>query len=141
MPADEKLDVVVYNRQGRPHAKELPRPIIKELRRILKPERDWTVIDAEWLKPENKLFLFDILKHNGENLRRFSYEERYRLLPRAYISPYVQTLPILTTVQKCMQVVNDPTPHVEGLVFKSPTSKGFHDSSIVRCRKVVIAKQ
>lgn len=139
LPADPEKEVVVYNRQGRPHKKLLPEMIEVELRRILKPESDWTVIDAEWLKPENKLFLFDILKLNGENLRRLTYEDRYKLLPRAYLSPFVQTLPLLTTQEKCLAALASPEEHIEGLVFKALKSKGFDDTSIVRCRKRVSA--
>ena len=93
--------------------------IVAELRRILRPEDHWTVLDAEWLKPENKLYLFDVLKLNGENLRRLTYEERYKLLPRAYLSPFVQTLPLLTTTEKCMKALSSTEEQVEGLVFKS----------------------
>ncbi|MBX3020100.1 MAG: hypothetical protein KF799_00360 [Bdellovibrionales bacterium] len=135
LPADPKLEVIAYNRQGRPHKKLLPEEIVEELRRLIQPQKGWTVIDCEWLKPENKLFLFDILKDSDENLRRLTYAERYELLPRAYISPYIQTLPLLTSPRKCMDVLTSDDEHSEGLVFKSLNSKGFEDTSIVRCRK------
>lgn len=131
-PADA---VIAYNRQGRPHQMLLPDKIAAELRRIFKPENGWTVIDAEWLKPEGKLFVFDILKKDDLLLRRLSYGERYALLPRSYISPHVKTLPILSTPEKCMAVLATPDDYIEGLVFKSLTTKGFSDTSIVRCRK------
>lgn len=133
--ADAKEAPIVYNRQGRPHAIPLSKEITAELRRVLSLESGWTVIDGEWLKPENKLFLFDILKLNGESLRPLSYQERYNLLPRSYISPHLQTLPLLQTAEKCMEILGRSEPWVEGLVFKAPNSKGFHDTSIVRCRK------
>ncbi len=133
--ADESEDVTVYNRQGKPHKMLLPPVIIKELRRILRLKDGWTVIDAEWLKPENKLFIFDVLKQDDRILRPLSYEQRYKLLPRAYISPNVQTLPLYTTASKCMEILANEEEHVEGLVFKAPTTKGFEDTSIVRCRK------
>lgn len=133
--ADENKDAIAYNRQGRPHKKLLPDNIVEELRRILKPESGWTIIDAEWLKPESKLFIFDILKRDDENLRRMTYAERYELLPRAYISPFISTPPLLTTVAKCMELLQSSEPHVEGLVFKALSTKGFEDTSIVRCRK------
>lgn len=138
LPADPELEAIAYNRQGRPHKKLLPPEIIEELRRIFKLESDWTVLDTEWLKPEGKLFLFDILKFNGENLRRKTYLERWSLLPRSYLSPHVETLPLVTSAQKCMDILASPKPHVEGLVFKSPDTKGFEDTSIVRCRKARI---
>ena len=128
-------DPIAYNRQGRLHKKLLPAEIVAELMRIIRPEKNWTVIDAEWLKPENKLYIFDILKKDGKGLGRMTYGERFKLLPRDYISPYVQTLPLLKTVDKCMEVLGKEDEHIEGLVFKSMMSKGFSDSAIVRCRK------
>lgn len=135
MSADPDDDVIAYNRQGRPHKMLLPDKIASELRRIFNPEKGWTVIDAEWLKPEGKLFVFDMLKKDDKLLRRLSYGERYKQLPRAYISPHVKTLPILTSPEKCMDVLATPDAYIEGLVFKSLNTKGFEDTSIVRCRK------
>jgi len=135
MSADDSKPIVAYNRQGRPHQMLLPDKIGRELRRIFDLEEGWTVIDAEWLKPKNKLFIFDILKLNDKLLRRMSYAERYALLPKSYISPFVKTLPLLSTSEKCMSVLASPEEYIEGLVFKSLTSKGFEDTSIVRCRK------
>lgn len=133
--ADEKVAPVVYNRQGRPHKIPLSPKITKELRRIFELKEDWTVIDAEWLKPEEQLFVFDLLKLDGKTLRPMAYIDRYALLPKSYISPHVKTLPLYTTASKCMDVLSSSEKHIEGLVFKSPTSKGFDDTAIVRCRK------
>lgn len=127
-------EVIVYNRQGRPHAKALSPDITAELRRLLAPTEGFNVFDAEWLKPENKIYLFDLLKQDGQLLNRLTYRERHARLPRAYISKHVSTLPILTTVERCLEVLADPDPLVEGLVFKADR-KGFADTSIVRCRK------
>jgi ATP-dependent DNA ligase len=137
LPADPKEEPIAYNRQGRPHAKLLPDEIVRELRRVFDLTEDWTIVDTEWLKPENKLFVFDCLKLNGKLLRTSTYLERWKLLPRMYISPHIQTLPLLTTVEKCMEVLAGEDPLLEGLVFKSAQSKGFEDTSIVRCRKKV----
>ncbi len=133
--ADSDEAVVAYNRQGRPHSILLPEKIAKELRRVLDLQEGWTVIDAEWLKPKNQLFIFDVLKLNGKVLRRMSYAERFALLPKSYISPHVKTLPLLTTPEKCMDILASEEDHIEGLVFKSLTTKGFEDTSIIRCRK------
>lgn len=135
LSAGAPIGPIVYNRQGRPHKKLLPDDITQELRRIFELHDGWTVIDAEWLKPEEKLFIFDILKLDGKLLRTLSYRERYALLPRSYISPHVQTLPLLTTQAKCLEILNRPEDYIEGLVFKALASKGFSDTSIVRCRK------
>lgn len=135
LSADENAEPIAYNRQGRQHKKLLPAEIAAELRRILDLKSGWTVIDCEWLKPKGQLFLFDILKLNEKSLRPMTYADRHALLPKAYISPHVKTLPLLTTASKCMQVLQSPEEYIEGLVFKSLHAKGFDDTSIVRCRK------
>jgi ATP-dependent DNA ligase len=135
LSADRNEECIVYNRLGRPHKKLLPEEIAVELHRILDLRTGWTVLDAEWLKPENKLFLFDILKFNDKVLRSLSYKDRYALLPKSYISPFIKTLPLLDTSEKCMKVLKSPEDYIEGLVFKSPLTKGFEDTSIIRCRK------
>ncbi len=132
--ADPNDAPLAYNRHGEIHKKLIPEAIVSELRRLFQPKKGWNVIDAEWLKPENKLFVFDFIKQEGELLTRLTYLERWKLLPRAYISPTLSTLPLLTTIEKCMEILDKPAPHVEGLVFKSQTTRGFEDSSIVRCR-------
>ena len=136
LPSDLKKEPIAYNRQGRPHKKLLPDEIIAELQRLFKVKNGWTVIDAEWIKPENKLYIFDILKQDGKILRALTYTERWKLLPRLYISRHLQTLPLLTSVEKCMEVLAREEESIEGLVFKAAGSKGFEDTSIVRCRKV-----
>ncbi|MGE4133769.1 MAG: hypothetical protein AB7F86_19180 [Bdellovibrionales bacterium] len=133
--ADASKETVVYNRQGQPHKLKFPDTMELELRRLLTFKEGWTVLDAEWLKPEGRLYLFDVLKLDDQLLRRLSYPERHKLLPRSYISPQIKTLPILTNSERCMAVLAGDEPHVEGLVFKSLSTKGFEDTSIVRCRK------
>jgi hypothetical protein len=132
--ADPDVAPLAYNRHGALHKKLLPDPIIRELRRLFQPAKGWNVIDTEWLKPEGKLFVFDLVKREGELLSRLTYPERWALLPRAYISPAISTLPLLRELDKCLEVLKAPGPHVEGLVFKSGTTRGFEDTSIVRCR-------
>lgn len=135
LSADPSQETIAYNRQGRPHKKLLPPKIIQELRRVFTLDQGWTVLDTEWLKPEGKLFIFDILKLDDQILRRLSYGERWNLLPKSYISPQLRTLPLLTTPEQCMKVLVSVEDHIEGLVFKSLHTKGFEDTSIVRCRK------
>lgn len=126
---------VVYTRQGKPHKMLLSKEIVSELQRIFKPESGWTIIDAEWIKPDSKLYIFDVLKLNNQNLRSLTYPERWKLLPKLFLSPHVQTLPLFSTVDDCMEILANPAEHIEGLVFKSTQSKGFEDTSIIRCRK------
>lgn len=135
LSADPNVSALAYNRQGQLHKKLLPREVELELRRLFQPKEGWTIIDSEWLKPENKLYIFDVLKMDDKILSGLTYSERWNLLPKLYISPYVQTLPILTTVEKCMEALSSEEEHIEGLVFKSTRSKGFRDTGIVRCRK------
>lgn len=134
--ADPLVEPYAYNRQGRIHKKLLPKPVISELRRLFTPERQWNVIDAEWLKDTDKLFVFDLLKLNGDTLVRLNYAERWNLLPRAFISPSISILPVFTSLNQCLEALQNPEPYIEGLVFKSQSSPGFEDTSIVRCRKV-----
>lgn len=135
IPASGDKGIIAYNRQGRPHKMLLPDNICGELRRIFELKTGWTVIDAEWLKPRNKLFIFDLLKLDDKLLRSLSYAERYALLPKSYISPHVKTLPLIRTTDKCLDVLATKEDYIEGLVFKSLNSRGFEDTSIVRCRK------
>lgn len=131
-PADE---VLAYNRQGVFHKKEVPDDVAAELRRLFLPTSGWAVVDAEWLKPQNKVYVFDYLKKDGVILRGNTYQERYDLLPRLYISPIVETLPLLKTLDKCLATLEREEATLEGLVFKALDTPGFNDTSIIRCRK------
>jgi ATP-dependent DNA ligase len=135
LSADPRESVVAYNRHGRPHKKILPPKMAEELKRIFPLTRGWTVVDGEWLKTKNRLFIFDVMKLNDKSLRSLSYAERYQFLPRLYISPHVRTLPLLMSVPKCMEVLASSDEDIEGLVFKSLRARGFEDSSIIRCRR------
>jgi len=133
IPADPDQEILAFNRQGQLHQKEVPDTIIQELRRIFAPATGWTVIDSEWLKPKDRVYVFDLLKLQDETLQRLPFEARWKLLPRAYISPHIQTLGVITTLDGCLDVLRETESWIEGLVFKSP-SPGFEDSSIIRCR-------
>lgn len=126
---------LIYNRKGQLHKEVLPEAIADELKRIFRPAKDWNVIDAEWLKPKQTIFVFDFLKQDGKILDNLSFAERYELLPKLYLSPYISTLPVFKTVERCMSYLSsDLPPFIEGLVFRSAFTRGFADSSIVRCR-------
>jgi len=130
--------VLVYNRQGRFHKKVMPTEMVTEVRRIFSPKKGWTVIDAEWLKGEDKLYVFDIMKKEGELLRKFTFPERWKLLPRLYLSPHVMTLPLIKGLEECLEALKGSEPHIEGLIFKSLTTPGFSDTSIIRCRRSAV---
>lgn len=133
--SDSSQEIIAYNRTGQRHSKALTPQITSELRRIFQPEKGWSVIDGEWLKPEEKIYVFDLLKREDRLLDGMNYSERYALLPRLYVSPSLQTLPPLKTLEACLAVLADPRPEIEGLIFRSPVTRGFLDSGIIRCRK------
>lgn len=135
IPADEKKPLLAYTRQGSPHKVKLPNIFCDELRRLFTPKSGYSVVDSEWLKGEERLFLFDCLKRNGEVLDNLSYAERYEFLPRVYKSTCVETLPVLKTLDSCLAVLERSEEWIEGLVFKAPHTIGLRDSAIVRCRK------
>ena len=126
--------VLVYNRQGQLHKKELPAAMENELRRIFQPARGWNVIDAEWIKDQDKIYAFDFLKQDDQLLRGLNFETRWKRLPRNVLSPSVQILPLLRDAKECMEALARSEEWIEGVVFKSQTP-GFEDTSIIRCRK------
>jgi ATP-dependent DNA ligase len=132
--ADPKEPLIAYTRQGKRHSLALTPSMVKELRRLFTPETGWNVVDAEWLKKEEKIFVFDFLKREGELLRTKTFPERFALLPRAFLSPHLSVLPLLKDLASCQKAMESKADHIEGLVFKSTTSTGFSDTSIVRCR-------
>jgi ATP-dependent DNA ligase len=135
IPHDPSQTIVVFNRQGHEHRKALPPVLVTELFRVFRPKAGWNILDAEWMKATDELYIFDFLKRDGVLLDRLSYLERFEMLPRVYGSAKIVTLPPLKKLHECLAVLEDPRPHVEGLVFKSPTTRGFLDSAIVRCRR------
>jgi hypothetical protein len=133
--ADPAVPLIAYNRQGRRHVAMLPPAMTRELRRLFQPAKGWTALDAEWLKPQKKLYVFDVLKREDQVLSGLTFPERHKLLPRLFISPSVSVLPVLDDVEKCLELLASDTSEIEGVVLKSATTPGFHDSSIIRCRK------
>lgn len=133
--SNESEPIIAYTRQGTHHKLGLAPKIEKEIRRLFTPSNGWNVIDAEWLKPEDKIFVFDFLRKEGKTLRAMTFPERWALLPKAFISPHLTVLPLIKDVASCQKVLETTDENIEGLVFKSSTSTGFSDSSIVRCRK------
>lgn len=131
---DSQQEIISYNRTGGRHARPLPAEVSADLRRIFGSPDGWNAIDAEWVKAEQKIYVFDYLKFHGKILMTNTYEERHSMLPRLYKSEFIETLPVLTTVDQCLKVIDNPANRVEGLVFKSRHSVGFEDTSIIRCR-------
>jgi hypothetical protein len=134
LPSEAGVAAVAYNRQGGVHQRRLPPSLVDELRRLFQPRTGWTVIDAEWLKATDELFVFDVIKREGQLLSALTYEERWNSLPRIPQSPVVHILPLLRTIDKCMEALADPRPMVEGIVLKALGTPGFSDTAIIRCR-------
>ncbi|HUP57812.1 MAG TPA: hypothetical protein VM598_10200 [Bdellovibrionota bacterium] len=132
VPADADEEIVAYNRQGQRHKKLLSPAMEKEIRRLFTPSEGYNVVEGEWLKPKELIYFFDFLKKEGKPLDRLSFAERWKLLPRAFISPHLKTLPLISKLEDCLGVLADEKDDVEGLVFKSK-SPGFADTTIVRC--------
>lgn len=135
VPADPKTPLRMLNRQGQTHRKAVPKPMEAEIRRLFQPTTGWNVVDGEWLKDEGKIYVFDFLRHEGEVLRRLTFPERYEKLPRLYLSPHLSTLPLIRDLKGCLDALESDKPWIEGLVFRSLTTPGFPDTSIIRCRK------
>jgi ATP-dependent DNA ligase len=130
--------MLFFTRQGTIHTKPIDQQLKDKLLLHYKPNSDLTVIEGEWLPyGQQKIYLFDILKCEGQDLSGLTYLERYHLLCEAgsFIYPDFRILPIIRTVDKCVEVMEDNNIEIEGLVFKSPYPY-FRDSNIVRCRKV-----
>lgn len=139
IPADKDQPLLVFNRQGQVHKKDLEDHLEAELRRLFTPKQGWNVIDAEWLKPEKRIYIFDYIKFQDKILSSLPFGKRFEFLPRIFSSDCLEVLPLIKTVQGCMDVLNTNDELIEGLVLKSMVTPGFHDSSIVRCRKVMFA--
>ena len=133
--ADPDEPIVVFTRHGTLHKRDVSPGMARELRRLFQPDSGWNAIDAEWVKPTGKVFVFDLIKRNGDVLYSRNFKERYEMLPRVYQSEIVSTLPLFYTVEKCMEAYESSAEDIEGLVFKATQTPGFSDTSIIRCRK------
>lgn len=133
-------EVVAFTRQGTRHTEAFPPQLKAYLAERYAPEAGWNVYDAEWQRQEDdrrgKLYLFDLIVLNNKPLDSATFEERHEILAgRFVLGPMLGLLPVLTTVAACMAVLEDPSPFTEGLVFRTPKCSGFHNSSLLRCRK------
>ena len=138
VPATPDNPLLIFNRQGKLHKRPILPALGRELRRIFTPAQAWNVIDGEWIKRDggnDHIYVFDFLRREGTLLTDCTFPDRFALLPRVFGSEMVTTLPILTTVSDCMTVLAEEEEQIEGLIFRSTTTKGFSDTSIIRCRK------
>lgn len=125
-------EVVAFTRQGLRHSKKIPVDLS-----LFRPTKGWTVIDAEWQKAENKIYVFDLLVQESKYLAAETYEDRHRLLLQHFVAlaPGISILPLIRDVDRALQILADKDRYTEGLVLRHIQAKGFPDSAIIRCRK------
>lgn len=133
--ANPNDSVVVFNRHGAEHKKKLEPKLEHQLRALFTPKEGWNTIDAEWLKPEQRIFVFDFLKFQDKVLSHLNFSERWEILPRIFSSDCIEVLPIINSASRCMEILSSTEDIIEGIVLKSLNTPGFQDTSIIRCRK------
>lgn len=130
-----KAEITTYTRHGRLHTQKLS----TELKFSFEAYADsdgYICLEGEWLKSENQVYLFDILRYKSDTLLFQTYRERYKLLKSIFqISPHIKLLKTHNKVDDCLRILANKDPKVEGLVFKSLDTKGWPDTAIVRCLK------
>jgi len=127
-------EITAYTRQGTKHTRKMSEAINLSFLQ-LEPEKGTSVFDCEWVKPLNQVFLFDILAHEGKVLNKLTYQERYELLETVFkITPHMRLLPLYEAASDCIAQAKNRSKYVEGLVFKALNTKGWPDTSVVRCR-------
>lgn len=132
-----KGKVSYFTRQGSLHTRKVPEILTEQLVRHLTPEKGFNVLDAEWQRQQESIYLFDVLQLEGQLLSALTYAERYQKLRKElfFIEPNIKFLPVYKSVRQCMQVLNKDEEWVEGLVFKLPHNRGWKNDAIQRCRK------
>ena len=137
MHMGEKGLIAAYTRQGTLHTKKVSTEIAEALHALFPSLEGESVIMGEWVKPQNRLFLFDVLKVDGKRLTSQDYATRHEYLPPFTGNKHVVTLPVFKTEAAAMRALSEAfeTEHIEGLVFRKADLKGIEDMGIVRCRK------
>ena len=133
-----KGELVCYTRHGTKHTKKLHTAIHDDIVEHFRPSQGFTVLVGEWQYTLKKVFLFDILKQEGESFSNLTYSERYKILrDNLFITPNVEFLPVYRTVKQCLQVLEKAKgdKFLDGLVFKNANAQGWRNTSIVRCLK------
>jgi ATP-dependent DNA ligase len=127
--------LTAYTRHGRVHTQKLS----NELKFSFESYRDkdgWLCLEGEWLKSENQVYLFDILRYKSNTLSFQTYRERLKILKSIFhISGQIKLLRTYKKVDDCLRILEGKDEHIEGLVFKAFDTKGWPDTAIVRCLK------
>jgi ATP-dependent DNA ligase len=128
-------EITCYTRHGRLHTQKLS----SELKFSFQDYADsdgYLCLEGEWLKAENQVYLFDILRYKSDTLSFQTYAERHSLLKEVFhISPHIKFLRTYKKVDDCLKILESSDAKIEGLVFKSLNTKGWPDTAIVRCLK------
>jgi ATP-dependent DNA ligase len=130
-------NVIFYTRQGNLHSAHISQELKDSIIKWFSSEKE-TVIEAEFIPQQQKIFVFDLVVDNGELLRNITYPERHELLTKNkpdILGKNIQILPILSSVISAQKLLLENNPIIEGLVFKSQIGIGFSDNFIIRCRK------
>lgn len=128
--------IMAFTRYGQLHTRKLGKEVTEQLLEF-KPKKGTNIFDCEWCPSIQKMFVFDMLVHEGKSLRFLKYMERHNKLNEMFrISPNVEFLRLVKTTKQCQTMLNKTNPFIEGLVFRYKESKGWPDTAIIRCRKV-----
>jgi ATP-dependent DNA ligase len=123
--------VTSYTRHGTLHTMTIPPEVLEGLRRWYLPEDGKkNVLEGEFVPKQKKVYLFDVIVFNSKQLVSETYLERYKLLKKDFIYPFLVVLPVLNT-----KTLSSKDEIIEGIVFKLKIGKGFSDKFIIRCRK------
>jgi len=130
-----KGQLTCFTRQGTLHTKKLPPELEASFLQYV--DRDGIlVLDGEWIKSSDQVWLFDVLKYQGRTMMFSSYKERYGILKSIYaIAANIKLSRVLKKEKDCFKVLADPDEIIEGLVLKAWETKGWPDTAIVRCLK------
>jgi ATP-dependent DNA ligase len=130
-----KGQMTCFTRQGNLHTKKLSTEL--EASFLQYADKDGIlVLDCEWIKSLDQVWLFDVLKYQGRTMMFSSYKERYGILKSIYaIAANIKLSRVLKKEKDCLKVLADPNEIIEGLVLKAWETKGWPDTAIVRCLK------
>ena len=130
-----KGQMTCFTRQGTLHTKKLSTEL--EASFLQYADKDGIlVLDCEWIKSLDQVWLFDVLKYQGRTMMFSSYKERYGILKSIYaIAANIKLSRVLKKEKDCLKVLADPNEIIEGLVLKAWETKGWPDTAIVRCLK------
>lgn len=133
---DAKSQITNFTKKGTLHTRILSDEL-DEATKTLTPKQGTNVYDCEWVQPLNQIFLFDLLAFEDDILKHLTYPERYKMLTeRIEVTGPLSILGIMTSPEECLNRIMTSDHYVEGLVFKSNTTKGWSSKhSMIRCRK------